>query len=129
MAAITLRGRVLSGVGEGKIFTNLDWARQQFQEKICFKPYPGTLNILLIGEDEKIRRLRSLKGIKIEPPERFFGGRCFRALIMNRIGGAIVIPDSSRHPSNVLEIIAPVNLRRELSLRDGDEVDVQVWPE
>lgn len=129
MATITLRGRVLSGVGEGRIFTNLDWAREQFQKKIGFKPYSGTLNIRLIGENKKIRLLRSFKGIKIEPPERFFGGRCFKALIMNRISGAVVIPDSSRHPRNVLEIIAPLNLRRELNLEDGDEVDVQVWLE
>ncbi len=128
MATITLRGKVLSGVGEGSLYTELDWAREQFQERIGFRPYPGTLNIRIVGEDN-IRLLRSLKGIKIEPPNGFFGGTCFTALVDKKVSGAVVIPDSSKHPTDVLEIIAPVSLRKELNLADGDEIDVQIWLE
>ena len=128
MATITLRGKVLSGVGEGSLYTELDWAREQFQERIGFRPYPGTLNIRIVGEDN-IRLLRSFKGIKIEPPNGFFGGTCFKALVDKKVSGAVVIPDSSKHPIDVLEIIAPVSLRKELNLADGDEIDVQIWLE
>ena len=128
MVTVTLRGKVVSGVGEGRAFTSLDWARRQFREKLGFNPYAGTLNIQTIRE-ENIELLRSSKGIQIDPPDGFLGGKCFTALIDKRVYGAVVIPDSSKHPSNVLEIIAAVSLRKELNLDDGDMVDVQVWLE
>ena len=128
MVTVTLRGRVVSGVGEGRAFASLDWARRQFREKLGFNPYAGTLNIQTIRE-ENIELLRSSKGIQIDPPKGFLGGKCFAALIGKRIYGAVVIPDSSKHPSNVLEIMAPLSLRKEFNLDDGDEVDVQVWLE
>jgi len=128
MFTVTMRGKVVSGVGEGRAFTSLGWARRQFREKLGFNPYAGTLNIQTIRE-ENIELLRSSKGIQIDPPKGFLGGKCFTALIGKRIRGAVVIPDSSRHPSHVLEIIAPLSLREELNLDDGDEVDVQVWLE
>jgi len=129
MPLLTLRGKVVSGVGEGKIFTNLKWAKRQFQKKLGFQPYPGTLNIQIFRDYKKVKLLKSFKGVEIKPLEGFFGGRCFKAQIMEKIDGAVVIPKFSRYPSNVLEIIAPVNLRKKLNLNDGDEVKVDIWLE
>lgn len=126
---VALKGKVFRGIGEGRTFTDLGWARRQFRDKMGFEPYPGTLNIRFSEDNEKIRLLRKSKGVKIEPPEGFLSGRCFKALIMGRVTGAVVIPDSPRYPSNVLEIIAPVNLRRKLNLDDGDEVSLEIWLE
>ena len=126
MVTITLKGKVFSGVGEGRTFTSLGWARRQFREKVGFEPYPGTLNITLSEDGEKARLLKSFTGMEIEPPKGFLRGRCFRALIMGNVKGAIVIPDSSRYPYNALEIIAPTNLRERLQLNDGDEVDLEI---
>jgi len=129
MVIITLRGRVFSGVGEGRVFTTLGWARRQFRDKIGFQPYPGTLNIRLSNDDEKIRMLKSYKGIVIDPPAGLFGGRCFKALIMGRVYGAVVIPDVPGYPRNILEIIAPISLREKFNLKDGDEVNLEIWLE
>ncbi|MBC7129766.1 DUF120 domain-containing protein, partial [Candidatus Bathyarchaeota archaeon] len=38
---------------------------------------------------------------------------------------AIIIPEVDGYPGNVMEIIAPVNLREKLGLKDGDIVEVQ----
>ncbi len=129
MVIITLKGKVFSGVGEGRMFTDLSWAKKQFQDKMGFQPRSGTLNIRLSGGIEKMKLLKSFKGVEIEPPEGFFGGRCFKALIMGEVNGAVVIPDVSRYPSNVLEVIAPINLREKFNLNDGDEIDLEVWLE
>jgi len=126
MATITLKGKVFSGVGEGRIFTSLGWATRQFREKVGFEPYPGTLNITLSEDGQKAGLLKSFRGMEIEPPKGFLRGRCFKALIMGKVKGAIVIPDSSRYPNNALEIIASTNLREKLHLNDGDEVDLEV---
>ncbi len=70
-----------------------------------------------------------MNGIKIEgfkTKERTFGEvKAFKCRI-NGIGGAIVIPQRTHYPKNVIEIIAPVKLREVLGLKDGDWVEVEV---
>lgn len=42
------------------------------------------------------------------------------------IKGAIVVPSRTIHPPRIAEIIAPVNLREALKLKDGDRVRLEV---
>lgn len=127
MRKIILKGRVLRGDGTGSLFVNLPWAKKQFKEKLGFNPYPGTLNLqLLPGTDVKELR-NGTKGIKIKSPEDFHEGRCFKALIMEKLWGAVVVPEVPKYPHDLLEIIAPVNLRETLGLKDGMEIEVTVW--
>lgn len=123
---MTLRGRVSSGGGRGNLFVNLPWAEKQFRNKLGFKPYPGTLNLQLTpGTDVKALR-NTMKGIKIKAPEGFHEGRCFKALIMGKHFGAVVVPDVPGYPHDLLEILAPVNLRETLKLKDGVNIKVDV---
>jgi riboflavin kinase len=58
--------------------------------------------------------------------ERTFGaGKCY-LITINGIKSAVIIPERTHYPANLLEIIAPVNLREKLHLRDGDEVNIIV---
>jgi len=126
---ISLRGRVFSGGGTGSFFVNLPWAKKQFKDKLGFNSYPGTLNLRLsLGTDVKELR-NATKGIKIKSPEGFHEGWCFKALIMEKLWGAVVVPDVPRYPHDLLEILAPVNLRETLGLKDGMEIEVIVWVE
>ena len=129
MRKISLRGRVFSGGGTGSFFVNLPWAKKQFKDKLGFNSYPGTLNLRLSpGTD--VKKLRNtMKGIKIKSPEGFHEGWCFKALIMEKLLGAVVVPDVPRYPHDLLEILAPVNLRETLGLKDGMEIEVIVWVE
>jgi len=126
---IILRGRVFSGGGTGSLFVNLPWVRTQFREKLGFNPYPGTLNLQLPSETDFKELRDAKKGIKIKSPEGFHEGRCFKALIMEKLWGAVVVPDVPRYPHDLLEIIAPINLRETLGLKDGMEIEVIVWVE
>ncbi len=123
-----LRGKVSSGGGTGSLFVNLPWAKEQFKEKLGFSPYPGTLNLQLTPTMDA-ENLRKAEGIKIEPQEGFHSGRCFKALVMEKVWGAVVVPDVQGYPFDRLEILAPVNLRKALELKDGMEVEVTVWLE
>lgn len=124
-----MKGRVFSGEGTGTHFVNLPWARKQFERKLKFNPYPGTLN-LRISSKKAIEELKdTTKGIKIESPRGFYDGRCFKALIMDKVRGALVVPDVPNYPPDVLEILAPVNLREELELKDGMEITLTIWLE
>jgi len=128
MKKIILRGRVFSGGGTGSLFVNLPWAKKQFKKKLGFNPYPGTLNLQLSPETDVKELRNATKGIKIKSPEEgFYEGRCFKALIMEKLWGAVVVPDVPGYPSDLLEVLAPVNLRETLGLRDGVEIEVTVW--
>ena len=124
-----MKGSVFSGGGTGSLFVKLPWAKKQFEEKLGFNPYPGTLNLQL-SPGTSAKELRdATKGIKIWSPEGFHEGRCFKALIMEKLWGAVVVPDVPGYPHDLLEILAPVNLRETLGLNDGMEIEVTVWLE
>jgi CTP-dependent riboflavin kinase len=125
---ITLDGRLCSGLGEGAGFTSLDWVEHQFRDKLGFWPHPGTVNLNLAGSDWDTARnaMQAAAGIAIEPPPGFCAAKCFAVLIAGRIEGAAIIPDIEDYPADKLEIVAPVAVRQELRLDDGDRVTLQV---
>jgi len=127
---ITIKGKVFSGVGEGRYYVSLYGYRKQFIEKLGFDPYPGTLNLKIPKEQLYLRRrLDEEEGILIEgfsTPDRTFGEvKAFKCKI-DGIEGAIVMPKRTHYPEDVLEVIAPVKLRDALKLKDGDYVEVEV---
>ena len=129
---VVFRGKVVSGMGEGKYYTEQKGYVDQFKKKLGFIPYPGTLNVEIeYIERNKLRLLRSCGGIAIEEFEtknRTFGSvLCFNAKVNNR-EGAIVLPKRS-HYSNVLEFISPHYLREQLNLKDNDEVEIIIYLE
>lgn len=127
---IHFKGKIVSGMGEGRYYTEQKGYLNQFKEKLGFVPYPGTLNVEIeFLEKNKLRLLRNQKSINIEEFEsenRTFGGaRCFHAEI-NGVPGAIVLPLRS-HYSNVLEFISPDFLRKKLKLKDEDMIDIIIY--
>jgi len=130
--SITLEGCVLTGLGEGAYYTSRDQYRKQFIEKLGFDPYPGTLNLKLLTDyDIKTRNeLKVYPAIKIEgfiSENRSFGdGLCYPAIIENKIKGALITAIRSHYDASILEIIAPVCLRKKLHLKNDQKVKVEV---
>ena len=127
MTTILLTGRLATGVGEGKHFTRLDWARAQFVAKLGIDPYPGTVNLVL--EDGPGRAgwaaIRARPGIVVRPPDpQWCDGHCYRVRIAGRIDGAIVVPAIAGYPADQIEIIAAVAVREALGIADGDRVEI-----
>jgi len=125
---VRLTGVVCTGLGEGKYYIALDGYMRQFEQKLGFTPHPGTLNIELDSHSTNMRkRLNAMDGIHIEGFEdgvRTFGSaKCFEVQIDNTCG-AIVIPNRKHYPDDIIEIIAPVNLRERLRVGDGGDVEV-----
>ena len=132
-----MEGTVFSGLGEGKYYMSLDGYVRQFVSKFGFKPYSGTLN-LRVKSGDTVRFTSTLKEIHVEgfkAESRTFGGLiCYHASISNNHGegkksvkiiGAIVIPERTHYDNSILELIAPINLRKRLSIKDGDKVMLQ----
>jgi len=117
------RGRVTTGLGEGQYYISLDGYREQFLRKLGFEPYPGTLNLQLKEPfAQNDAAAVNIVGFK-DAARTFGGGRCYPVTI-GGVKAAIIRPDRSSYPLNLVEIIAPVNLRKTLGLKDGDEVEV-----
>lgn len=124
------KGKVVSGLGEGRYYTEQKGYVDQFKEKLGFAPYPGTLNVeIKYVERNKLRLLKNYNAINInefETNDRTFGSvGCFRAEI-NGVEGAIVMPLRS-HYSNILEFISPCFLREKLDLKDGNDIKIVIY--
>ena len=120
-----LTGKIVSGVRQGAFFTQLDWFQEQCQEKLGFKPYPGTLNIEISTDKiPEIEALENEEGSKFIPPEATFcSGKAVPVSIAG-IRSAIIIPAAEVrvHGKNIVEVIAPVNLKEKLGVADGDSI-------
>lgn len=129
-ANIELHGQVIAGLGEGQYYISKDGYMSQFSEKLGFQPFPGTLNIKLNDVSVPMRQQMDctapicIRGFN--DGERTFGsGKCY-PIKVNGIKSAVIVPERTHYPANLLEIIAPVNLRKTLHLKDGDEVNIVV---
>ena len=131
--SVTLEGTVFTGLGEGAYYISKEHYRKQFTEKLGFDPYPGTLNLKLSTDyDIKTRmELDAYPAIEIagfQNEDRTFGlVKCYPAIIDNKVKGALVTALRSHYDVSVLEIIAPTCLRKQLNLKDGNKVKVEIY--
>lgn len=126
---IKLRGIVTSGISESRFFTEIPWVRRQFIDKLGIDPHPGTFNITVLAQDsERLNTIKQAKGIEIIPEDTSFcAAKSLPVLISGKIKGAIIIPLVPNYPQAQLEIISSENIKRALSLKDGDPVEVEVY--
>ena len=117
----------MAGLGEGAWFTQLPWVLQQCQEKLGFAPYPGTVNVEVLPEDQLLwDQLKARPGRIIEALEASFcDAACYPALIGGQVRGAAIVPHVPGYPANKLELLAPVHVTAELGLNLGQEVAIE----
>lgn len=127
MKTLSIKGSVFSGKGQGTEFIELPWVEKQITEKLGFTPHHGTLNLKLVKRDLKQRTLlQKARAIEISPAKGFSRGRCFKANLADNLKCAVVIPEIPNYPRDIIEVVAPTNLRKELQLKDGDSVEVKI---
>jgi riboflavin kinase len=131
--SVTLEGIIFTGLGEGAYYVTKEHYRQEIVEKLGFEPYPGTLNVRLSLDYDIKTRMEldaypaiEVRGFKNE--DRTFGlVKCYPAIIGGTVKGALITALRSHYDASVLEIIAPVCLRKQLGLKDGNKVKVEVY--
>ncbi len=127
MTSHRLSGRIATGLGNGAAFTQLAWAREQFTSKLGIDPFPGTVNLHI----EEADTLAAWSTVRAQPGYRIVApgsdscdARCYPVRIDDHYPAAIVYPEVDGYPVTQLEIIAPLAVRKHLSLSDGDPLSV-----
>ena len=120
-----LIGRLATGIGMGTTFTQLDWAKNQFRNRVGINPFPGTVNVIIDDPDSMPVwvRLKMTDGILMDNPNdgpHDCDAKCWLVSIDGRIDGAIVYPLVESYPPSQVEVIAPIGVRKELGIEDGD---------
>jgi CTP-dependent riboflavin kinase len=124
-----IRGRIVEGLGVGRDFTCVQWVKAQFISKLAIDPYPGTLNLEIVGPEDLhvFETLKATQGIEITPEDpSFCKGKCFRVLLNGRIKGAIVLPVVERYPKDKMELISSENVKKALNVEAGDFLEVEI---
>jgi riboflavin kinase len=122
-----VKGKVFSGKGEGARFLRLPWVEKQMMEKLGFTPFPGTLNIRVVEDGSRLKKLLArAKAAEILPTEGHCLGKCFKACLAGSLECAIVVPEVDGYPEDTLEIVSSVNLREKLRLKDNDEIEIKI---
>lgn len=128
---LELKGTITDGLKEGQYYLSMSGYKTAIKKKLGFVPFQGTLNIKLEKNSISHRmQLRELEPIIIEgftKKNRSFGGIFgYKCLIDGRVNGAIIIPMRTHHNVEIIELIAPCNLKRVLKKKTGDMITVKV---
>ena len=122
---------VFTGLREGSYYMSRDGYRKQFISKLGFDPFPGTLNLRVGKEGLDNRKILDtypfvyIEGFANE--NRTYGpAKCYRAMVNEEVNSAIVLPIRAHYGEDVVELIAPVSLRKQFKLNDGDKVRVRI---
>lgn len=133
-SCISFSGILFTGIGEGAYYVSQKPYMGQFSSKLGFTPYPGTLNLRLIEQENLVKYLQMLS----YPPTLVLGFRsanrtygdvlCYKISLEKRYPGAVVRSVRSLYDSSVVEIISPLRLRREMKIGDGSRISVYFTP-
>jgi riboflavin kinase len=125
-----LTGTVISGLGEGRYYMSIPRYREQFNKHLGFEPFPGTLNIRLdptsIPVREEIEHIEWFEVPGFTADDRTFGGVKALPCRIRDYECAIVEPSRTHYKTDVIEVIAELELRKALNLNDNDVIEVEI---
>jgi CTP-dependent riboflavin kinase len=129
-------GVIFSDLGRASSFMALDWVRQALQQSLGFVPYPATLNLRPKEPDdlqiwEAVRK--QSRRLRLAPEA---GGFCNAQLFpieihgplnarVRKVKGAVLLPEIREYPKDKIEVVAPVRLKDEFGVQDGDQVTLE----
>ena len=123
-----LHGMVSTGVGDGAFFMSLEPYAAAMEERLGYTPFRGTLNLKVNGQQAK-KYIGSLRPIRIDGfkkgTKQFGKVDCYPCMI-SQVKCAIIIPEFTRYGHDIVEIISELNLRKELNLKDGNNVTIEL---
>lgn len=122
-----LEGELFSGMKKAGDYLDLKPYRNKIEGKTGFRPFPGTLN-LRVDEEEAERLKEHVEKRRIESfrfEGKVYSGLDIYKLEIEGLKAAFIDIDITDYDDSVMEIIAPVKLREQLDLDDGNTVKLE----
>ena len=140
LESIVILGTVQSGMKEGAYYVSIKGYFDQFQERLGFLPFKGTLNLELNSTNidllrEKLKNIKPvvISGFDDDNSERTYGTvecyDCYVSRIDNpvkKVKAAILDIKRTHHKENIIEILAEPYLRDYFKLKDGDKLIIEL---
>jgi len=129
---VELKGTLVSGMGEGAYYMSLKGYTGQFRKQIGYVPFPGTLNVKLLGQEyiETAEQFIPLDGNQIKgfsDGKRTYGWvKCFKAKLNNSINCDLIILERTHHDNSVIELISKFNLRDKAKIKNGSTLTIKI---
>jgi len=131
-SSIELKGKIISGMGEGAYYMSLKGYTKQFKSKIGYVPFPGTLNVKLYQKEhvEAIQQLDDLDGQKINSfsdGKRTFGWvKCFTATLNRTINCQLIRLERTHYDNSIIELISKNNICKTADLKIGSQISIKI---
>lgn len=131
---LEIAGEVVSGLGRGAYFVQLEWVRSRLGELMGAPPFAGTLNLRVQPRlrDQLFAARRRFLPI-LPPGEGSCPGYVLEVQLRapagpqaaaGRLADAwAVLPEATAH-ADIIEVVSPYYLREHLRLADGDRLDL-----
>ena len=129
---VELKGKLVSGMGEGAYYMSLKGYTRQFKTKIGYIPFPGTLNVQLDQERylQTISQFDTANGIMIKSfsdGKRTYGWvKCFKATLNKTVQCHIIRLERTHHDPHIVELVSVSNIRKTCKLQDGSKVTIKI---
>lgn len=129
---LKVNGKVSSGMKKASMFMQKDTYVKQYDEKLGFTPYFGTLNITL---DDNIfldikgklkKHLMIIKGNHELGDVYFLKAKITNLKNKKSNKGAVLFPTKTIYSLNTLEFVSKDKLRENLNVEDGSKVIVEL---
>ena len=126
-------GAVFSDLGLASSFMALDWVQQALQQSLGYRPFAATLNLRpSLAEDALTWALvkQQCKGIELRSTNEGYCSAELYPVDITRTGhpsvrGAVLLPAVADYPKDKIEVVAPVRLKDQFSVRDGDQLTLE----
>jgi CTP-dependent riboflavin kinase len=134
-ASQIIRGVIFSDLGQASSFMALNWVQTGLKECLGFAPFPATLNVRPDSEEDARgwSAIQEAPGIALRPAANgFCSARLYRVQIHRpassggRLAGGILLPNVVDYPKDKIEVIAPVRLKDEFHLCDGERLTLEL---
>ena len=124
---LKFKGKITSGLNRASSFMKKEIYTQQYQEKLGYNPFYGTLNITLENNLHLDINGKFKKDLKIIHGDVFF----LNAIITNPKNniskkGDILFPTKTVYSFNTLEFVSDEKLRDTMLLDDEDSVTIEL---
>jgi riboflavin kinase, archaea type len=130
---IIIEGVIVSGIGEGGYYMSLPGYKKQFESRLGYIPYAGTLNVK-VSDNPSLRNRKKIERIPYvlikgyNDAKRTYGWvKCFPVSINDtpNIDAHLLILERSHYDESLVEIISSVPIKDSLRLRNGDKIKIE----